>query len=173
MSNSLATRPELNTLGSKVESINTSVAELNAKMQSTISSDYSNEGGDEGKGVDEVNAEESEYTPLSKQVGTISLKFRNFSSEVFVLPVYDVWVHYITDVVGPFGYVNYCYEISLVVGPYTGTSLEEITLGTYNFFIRGANMNNKLCEFDVRGNGTINSAVVTFIGDYMHLKCYL
>lgn len=157
-------------LGSKVDKIDTSIAGLNAKTQVTISSDDSSEGGEE-------ETVESIDNPFSKQMGIITLRFWNIE-RYENLPVYDVWVNYVTDVVGPFGYVNYCYEIFLVIDIYdyldSIVSSVGFTSGIYKpFFIRGANLNNNVCGFDVRGSGNINTAIATVIGRYMHLKCYL
>ena len=157
-------------LGSKVDKIDTSIAELNAKTQVTISSDDSSDGEDE-------EIVEAIDTPFSKQIGTITLRFWNIE-RYENLPVYDVWVNYVTDVVGPFGYVNYCYEIFLVIDIYdylnSIVSSVGFTSGIYKpFFIRGANSNNHVCGFDIRGNGNINTAIATVIGRYMHLKCHL
>lgn len=167
LNSTFTNKSDFNLLGEKVDKINTSIAELDAKTQTTILSDNSNE-------EDEETVEAID-NPFTNKMGTISLRFWNISTYTD-LPVYDIWVNYVTDAVGPFGYVNYCYEIFLVID-IANTSIESMvgfTPGNYKpFFIRGANRNNKVCGFDVRGSGNINSAIATVIGRYMHLKCYL
>ena len=170
LNSTFTNKSDFNLLGDKVDKINTSIAELNAKTQVIISSDDSSAGEDE-------EIVEAIDNPFSKQMGTITLRFWNIE-RYENLPVYDVWVNYVTDVVGPFGYVNYCYEIFLVIDIYdylnSIVSSVGFTSGIYKpFFIRGANSNNHICGFDIRGNGNINTAIATVIGRYMHLKCHL
>ena len=74
------------------------------------------------------------------------------------------------------GTLSYYCEIFLVIG-ITGSSIVDdigFTSGSYkNFFIRGANTNNKVCGFDVRGNGNTNTANACVTGGYLHLQCSL
>lgn len=154
-------------LGSKVDKIDTSIAELNTALQVENPIDDSDEGNEE--------TIESNNEPFTKQIGIIRLRFWNITTYTD-LPVYDVWVNHVADVIEPFGSVSYCYDIFLVTGITDSiVSSVGLTSDSYKpFFIRGANSNNKVCEkFDVRGNGNINTARATIIGGYMHLQCRL
>ena len=154
-------------LGSKVDKIDTSITKLNNAMQVDNPIDDSDEGDEE--------TTESNNEPFTNKMGTITLNFWT-KVKYIDLPVYDVFVLPLATVKESMGTLSYYCEIFLVID-ITGYSIADdvgFTQDSYrNFFIRGANVNNEVCGFDIRGNGNTNTANACITGNYLHLQCSL
>lgn len=169
---SLATRPELNTLGSRVDKIDTSILELNTAVR--VDNPFDDSGDD-----DEDTIESNDDMFGDNVVGSIDLRFYGITSEITLyvdLHVHQVNVAKICDISEVGNSISSLYNIRITID-LTGTTIAStvgISSDTFKqFYIRGANMKNHICGFDVRGNGTTNTATAIMSGNYLLLNCQL
>ena len=105
----------------------------------------------------------------------MSLRFYDITTYVD-LPVYFVNVAKICDISEVGNSISSLYNIRITID-LTGTTIAStvgISSDTFKqFYIRGANMKNHICGFDVRGNGTTNTATAIMSGKYLLLNCQL
>lgn len=164
---SFATRPEINTLGDRIDKIDTSILELNTAIQVNNPFDDSAE--------DDEDTIESNDDVLGYKIGDMSIRFYDITTYVD-LPVYFVNVAKICDISEVGNSISSLYNIHVTID-LTGTTISStvgISSDTFKqFYIRGANMKNNICGFDVRGNGTTNTATAIISGKYLLLNCQL
>ena len=167
LNSTFTNKSDFELLGSKVDKIDTSITKLNNAMQVDNPINDSDEGDEE--------TTESNNEPFTNKMGTITLNFWT-KVKYIDLPVYDVFVLPLATVKESIGTLSYYCEIFLVID-ITGYSIADdvgFTQNSYrNFFIRGANVNNEVCGFDIRGNGNTNTANACITGNYLHLQCSL
>ena len=167
-----ATRPEINTLGDRMDKIDTSIIELNTAIQ--VNNPFNDPEDD-----DEDTIESNDDVFGDNVVGNISLRFYGITSEITTyedLHVNCVNVAKICDVSEVGNSISSLYNIRITID-LTGTTIAStvgISSDTFKqFYIRGANMKNHICGFDVRGNGTTNTATAIKSGNYLLLNCQL
>lgn len=165
---SFATRPEINTLGDRMDKIDTSILELNTAIR--VDNPFDDSGED-----DEDTIESNDDILGDNVVGNISLRFYDITSYVD-LHVNWVSVAKICDVSEVGNSISSLYNIRITID-LTGTTIAStvgISSDTFKqFYIRGANIKNNICGFDVRGNGTTNTATAIKSGKYLLLNCQL
>ena len=164
---SFATRPEINTLGDRMDKVDTSIIELNTAIRVDNPFDDS--------GEDDEDTIESNDDVLVYKIGDMSLRFYDITTYVD-LPVHWVNVAKICDISEVGNSISSLYNIRITID-LTGTTIAStvgISSDTFKqFYIRGANMKNNICGIDVRGNGTTNTATAIISGKYLLLNCQL
>ena len=167
-----ATRPEINTLGDRMDKIDTSIIELNTAIR--VDNPFDDLGED-----DEDTIESNGDVFGDNVVGNIALRFYGITSEITTyedLHVYWVNVAKICDISEVGNSISSLYNIHITID-LTGTTIAStvgISSDTFKqFYIRGANIKNNICGFDVRGNGTTNTATAIKSGKYLLLNCQL
>ena len=159
-------------LGNKVDKIDTSILDLNTAIQ--VNNPFDDSGDD-----DEDTIESNDDMFGDNVVGSIDLRFYGITSEITTyvdLHVYFVNVAKICDISEVGNSISSLYNIRITID-LTGTTIAStvgISSDTFKqFYIRGANMKNHICGFDVRGNGTTNTATAIMSGKYLLLNCQL
>ena len=164
---SFATRPEINTLGDRMNKVDTSIIELNTSIRVDNPFDDS--------GEDDEDTIESNEDVLEYKIGDMSLRFYDITTYID-LPVHWVNVAKICDISEVGNSISSLYNIRITID-ITGTTIAStvgISSDTFKqFYIRGANMKNNICGFDLRGNGTTNTATAIKSGKYLLLNCQL
>lgn len=160
-------KSDFNLLGDKVDKINTSISELNTAIRVDNPFDDSAE--------DDEDTIESNDDVLEYKIGDMSLRFYDITTYVD-LPVHWVNVAKICDISEVGNSISSLYNIRITID-LTGTTIAStvgISSDTFKqFYIRGANIKNNICGFDVRGNGTTNTATAIKSGKYLLLNCQL
>ena len=167
-----ATSHEINTLGNRIDKIDTSITELNTAIR--VDNPFDDSGED-----DEDTIESNDDVFGDNVVGNISLRFYGITSEITTyvdLHVHWVNIAKICDISEVGNSISSLYNIRITID-LTGTTIAStvgISSDTFKqFYIRGANINNHICGFDVRGNGTTNTATAIKSGKYLLLNCQL
>lgn len=165
-------KSDFNLLGDKIDKIDTSILELNTAVR--VNNPFDDSGDD-----DEDTIESNDDMFGDNVVGSIDLRFYGITSEITTyvdLHVYFVNVAKICDISEVGNSISSLYNIRITID-LTGTTIAStvgISSDTFKqFYIRGANMKNHICGFDVRGNGTTNTATAIMSGKYLLLNCQL
>ena len=159
-------------LGNKVDKIDTSILDLNNAIR--VDNPF-----DDPEDDDEDTVESNNDIFGDNVVGSIDLRFYGITSEITLyvgLHVHCVNVAKICDISEVGNSISSLYNIRITID-LTGTKIAStvgISSDTFKqFYIRGANMKNHICGFDVRGNGTTNTATAIMSGKYLLLNCQL
>ena len=167
LNSTFTNKKDFNLLGDKVDKIDTSIAELNTAIR--VDNPFNDPEDDDEDTI------ESNDDVLGYKIGDMSLRFYDITTYVD-LPVYFVNVAKICDISEVGNSISSLYNIRITID-LTGTTIAS-TVGISSdifkqFYIRGANMKNNICGFDVRGNGTTNTATAIISGKYLLLNCQL
>lgn len=132
---------------------------------------------DSPNNIDEENAESGDTIFSDKDLsGYINLKFFHAEdkNKHVDLPIYSVNVDYLTDVVEPSSLssiIHLCFFVDVNGIDLTGLNIDDYY--TTVLYVRGVNINNKICEYDVRGNNGTNTVVVNKYLHYLYMQCTL